>query len=67
MHKSIKVHHVLLITLVDTESDSTIFNINAPNKLGPSAFKNYSGVFTAFDNSNIKPLGYFKVSMTFDV
>ena len=56
MHKSVKVHHILLTLLVITGNDATIFNINAYNKFVSSALKNYSGMLTAFGNSKLKPL-----------
>ena len=40
LHGFIKVHNVLLIALVGTGSDATIFNINAYNKFGSPALKN---------------------------
>ena len=66
MHKSIKVHHVPLTVLVNTGSDAMIFNIHAYCKLGSPALKNYSGMFTAFDNLKIKKLVYFEVLIMTD-
>ena len=66
MHKSIKVNHAQLTVLVNTGSEAAIFNIHAYNKLGSPALKNYSGMFTAFDNLKIKKLVYFEVLIMTD-